>query len=72
MYGFSSPAKAFPRLFGPFAEVEAKMETALPYERIPPLTVPEKFVPGEDFDVWESQVRRCLPVSVIVSGRCAG
>ncbi|VDP94693.1 unnamed protein product [Echinostoma caproni] len=58
MSEFSSPATQFPQFFGPFAEVEAKLETASPYKRIPPLTTPEKFVPGDDFDVWESQVRR--------------
>ncbi|VDP90299.1 unnamed protein product [Echinostoma caproni] len=59
-------AKEFPRLSGPFAEVEAKMETASPHERIPPLMAPEKFISGKDFDVWESQVRhfvRRLPSS---------
>ncbi|VDP94273.1 unnamed protein product [Echinostoma caproni] len=55
MSEFSSPEKAFPRLFGPFAEVEAKMETASPHERIPPLMAPGKFIPGENFDVWEPQ-----------------
>ncbi|VDP92688.1 unnamed protein product [Echinostoma caproni] len=34
------------------------METASPYEWIPALMAPEKFVPREVFDVWESQVRR--------------
>ncbi|VDP93920.1 unnamed protein product [Echinostoma caproni] len=57
MSEFSSSAKEFPPLFGPFAEVEAKMETTSPHEWIPPLMAPEQFVPG-DFDVWESQVWR--------------
>ncbi|VDP94846.1 unnamed protein product [Echinostoma caproni] len=34
------------------------METASLHERIPPLMAPEKLVPGEDFDVSESQILR--------------
>ncbi|VDP95331.1 unnamed protein product [Echinostoma caproni] len=43
MSEFSSPAKEFPQVFGPFAEVEVKMETALSYEWIPPLMAPENY-----------------------------
>ncbi|VDP93875.1 unnamed protein product [Echinostoma caproni] len=66
MSEFSSPVKEFPRLFGPFAEVVAKMKTASPYEQIPPLIAPARFVLREDFGVWKSQVRhyfRRLPSS---------
>ncbi|VDP88951.1 unnamed protein product [Echinostoma caproni] len=70
MSEFSSPAKEFPRLFGPFAAVEAKLETASPYKRIPPLMAPEKFVSGKDSKSQASDTTLCSQAAAIIPGRC--